>query len=197
MRTRTMANQSMKKVIALVACALAAAVMGCSNELTSNSAPVDLVVTNTQNLQQLDLAENTDPDCDESVGTINMQVVPKNASIGGTLNSVRVTRYRVSYQRTDGGRLVPSPFVRTIDTLIASGSTGTINEFVILEADAVRQAPFAALLPQNGGRDPDTGRPLVKMDVIVEIFGETLGGENVFDSTRFPLDFCFDCGGCD
>ena len=196
MRTRTMANQSMKKVIALVACALAAAVMGCSNELTSNSAPVDLVVTNTQNLQQLDLAENTDPDCDESVGTINMQVVPKNASIGGTLNSVRVTRYRVSYQRTDGGRLVPSPFVRTIDTLIASGSTGTINEFVILEADAVRQAPFAALLPQNGGRDPDTGRPLVKMDVIVEIFGETLGGENVFDSTRFPLDFCFDCGGC-
>jgi len=197
MRTTTMATiQSTKKLIALAACALAAAVIGCSNELTSNSAPVELVVTNTQNVQQLDLAANDDPDCDESVGTINMQVVPKSSSVGGTFNSVRITRYRVSYQRTDGGRLVPAPFVRSVDTLIASGASGSLTEFVILESDAVNQAPFAALLPQNGGRDPDTGRPLVKMDVIVEIFGETLGGENVYDATRFPLDFCFNCGGC-
>jgi hypothetical protein len=34
------------------------------------------------------------------------------------------------------------------------------------------------------------------MDVIVEIFGQTLAGENVSGSTRFPLDFCFHCGGC-
>lgn len=197
MRTTTMANQSTKKLIALAACALAAAVMGCSNELTSNSAPVEFIVTNTQNLQQLDIAENTDPDCDASVGTINMQVIPKSGTGSGTLNSVRVNRYRVSYQRTDGGRLVPAPFVRTVDTLIESGGIGELTEFVIIEADAVRQAPFAALLPQNGGRDPDTGRPLVKMDVIVEIFGETLGGDNVYDATRFPLDFCFDCGGCE
>ncbi len=197
MRTTTMTNQSTKKLIALAACALAAAVMGCSNELTSNSAPVEFIVTNTQNLNQLDIAENTDPDCDESIGTINMQVIPKSTSGSGTLNAVRVNRYRVSYQRTDGGRLVPAPFVRTIDTLIQSGESGELSEFVIIESDAVRQAPFAALLPQNGGRDPDTGRPLVQMDVIVEIFGETLGGDNVYDATRFPLDFCFDCGGCD
>jgi hypothetical protein len=192
-----MANQSTKKLIALAACALAAAVMGCSNELTSNSAPVEFIVTNTQNLTQLDIAENTDPDCDASVGTINMQVIPKGGTGSGPLNAVRVNRYRVSYQRTDGGRLVPAPFVRTVDTLIQSGTSGALSEFVILESDAVRQAPFASLLPQNGGRDPDTGRPLVKMDVIVEIFGETLGGDNVYDATRFPLDFCFDCGGCD
>ena len=197
MRTTTMTNQSMKTMIALAACALAAAVMGCSSELTRNSAPVEFVVTNTQNLQILDIADNDDPDCEESVGTINMQVIPKNSEVSGQLNAVRVTRYRVSYQRTDGGRFVPAPFVRSIDTLIESGSSGSLTEFVILESDAVRQAPFAALLPQNGGRDPDTGRTIVKMDVIVEIFGETLGGENVYDATRFPLDFCFDCGGCD
>jgi hypothetical protein len=34
------------------------------------------------------------------------------------------------------------------------------------------------------------------MDVIVEIFGETLGGDAVYDATRFPLDFCYSCGGC-
>jgi hypothetical protein len=196
MRTTTM-TKSKKQLIALAACALAAALMGCSSELTSNAAPVEFVVTNTQNLQRLDISDNTDADCDESVGTINMQVIPKNTSITGSLNSVRVTRYRVSYQRTDGGRLVPASFVRTVDTIIAAGASGSLTEFVILEGDAINQAPFAALLPQNGGRDPDTGRPLVKMDVIVEIFGETLGGDNVFDATRFPLDFCFDCGGCD
>ena len=186
-----------KKLIALAAAALAAVAMaGCSSELTSNSAPVELIVTNTQTLHQLDIAPNDDVDCDASVGTINMQVLPKNSSVGGNFNQVRVTRYRVSYQRTDGGRQVPSPFVRSVDTLIGVGQTGSLTQFVILEASAVNQAPFAALLPQNGGRDPDTGQRVVKMDVIVEIFGETLGGDNVYDATRFPLDFCYDCGGC-
>jgi hypothetical protein len=36
----------------------------------------------------------------------------------------------------------------------------------------------------------------VKLEVILEVFGETLAGDNVFDSTAFPLEFCFDCGGC-
>lgn len=185
-----------QKRMALAAAMLAAAVFGCSSELTDNSAPVELVVTNTQKLSQIDLAPNDDPDCDESVGTINMQVIAKNSSVSGEFTQVRVTRYRVSYQRTDGGRLVPASFVRSVDTLIGVGSSGSLTQFTIVEADAVNQAPFAALLPQNGGRDPDTGRPVVKMDVIVEIFGETLGGDNVYDATRFPLDFCYACGGC-
>lgn len=187
-----------RKLIALAAATLAAAVFGCSSELMDNGAPVELVVTNTQNLNQIDLAPNDDPDCQETVGTINMQVIPKNSSVGGNLTAVRVTRYRVSYRRTDGGRQVPAPFVRSMDTLINVGQSGGLEEFVILESDAVRFAPFAALLPQNGGRDPDTGRPIVKMDVIVELFGETLAGDNVYDSTRFPLDFCYaTCNGCE
>lgn len=186
-----------RKQISLAAALLAAAVFaGCSSELTSNSAPVELVVTNSQLINRIDIAPNDDIDCDRSIGTINMQVIPKNASVGGEFTSVRVTRYRVSYQRTDGGRQVPNPFVRSVDTLIGVGQSGSLTQFVILEASAVNQAPFAALLPQNGGRDPDTGQRTVKMDVIVEIFGETLGGDNVYDATRFPLDFCYDCDGC-
>jgi hypothetical protein len=187
----------MNKKIAWAALAMAAAVFaGCSSELTDNSAPVELVVTNTQTLTQLDIAPNDDPECDASVGTINLQVIPKNASVTSDFTQVRVTRYRVSYQRTDGGRQVPAPFVRSIDTLVGVGAIGALTNFVILEGSAVNQAPFAALLPQNGGRDPDTGQRTVKMDVIVEIFGETLGGDNVYDATRFPLNFCYDCGGC-
>ncbi len=187
---------TMRKNLTIVAAAmLAATVFGCSSELTNNAAPVEFVVTNTQTLQRLDISPNDDPDCDASVGTINMQVIPKGGASGDFVQ-VRVTRYRVSYQRTDNGRQVPAPFVRSVDTLIGAGESGSLTQFVILEASAVNQAPFAALLPQNGGRDPDTGQRTVKMDVIVELFGETLGGDNVYDSTRFPLDFCFDCGGC-
>jgi hypothetical protein len=175
---------------------LSSAFLSCSNELADDSSPVTLVVTNTQNLRIVDIAPNTDDDCDQDVGTIKLQVIPKNGSASGNLLQVRVSRYRVSYVRTDGGTQVPNPFVRSVDTLIGVGSTGSISGFTILEADALNQAPFAALQPQNGGRDPQTGRPIIKMEVIVEVFGETLGGDNVYDATRIPLDFCYDCGGC-
>lgn len=185
-----------KRIFSVAVLALAVTLAGCSGELTDNAAPVELIVTNTQNLQIIDFSDNDDPDCDDDIGTINMQVIAKRTDLTGTMGQVRVTRYRVSYQRTDGGTLVPASFVRPLDTLIGVGQTSGFSRFLVLEPDAILQAPFAALLPQNGGRDPQTGRPIVKLDVIVEIFGETLAGDNVYDSTRFPLDFCFGCG-CD
>ena len=190
----------MKKISTVAALALAVAVLGCNGELNEGAAPVELVATTTQNLQLLDLDPTiaaVDPDCDENVGTVNLQVLSKGRTdLTGPANQVRVTRYRVSYQRRDGGRLVPAPFVRPMDTLIGVGGTSGLSEFVVVEPDAINLAPFAALQPQNGGRDPDTNRSIIEMDVIMEFFGETLGGDNVYDATRFPLDFCFGCGGC-
>lgn len=185
------------KAIARVG-ALALVTFACSGEMNKSAAPVQLIATNTQILQRIDLAGGTG--CDKDVGTISIQAVlknPKQLTSNQTFNQVRIKRYRVSYVRTDGGRLIPAPFVRTIDTLLTpGGSPSSLSKFLILEADAITQAPFAALLPSNGGRDPDTGRAVVKMDVIIELFGETLAGENLSASTRFPLDFCFNCGGC-
>jgi len=186
----TMKKQSMLAVLAVVALAS----LSCSNELTNNTAPVTLVLSNTQNLSQIDLQAGA-VGCGVSVGTITMQVIAKNNQTSN-LTAVRVTRYRVSYRRVDGGTLVPPPFVRAMDTLINANTTAGLSNFVILEADALNQSPFAALLPQNGSRDPETGRPFVKLEVTVEVFGETLGGDNVSDSTAFQIDFCFNCGGC-
>jgi hypothetical protein len=183
-----------RNIVTGIAVLCAAAMLSCSGELTDNGAPVELVVTNTQDIQQVDLFD--DFGCAGNLGTIDMRVIPKNPAVQGDFVAVRVNRYRVSYQRTDGGTAVPRPFVRTIDQIIDVNSSSFLTDFVILEGDSLNQAPFAALLPQNGGRDPQTGRPTVKMDVILEVFGETLGGDRVYDATRFPLDFCYDCGGC-
>jgi hypothetical protein len=188
----------MKKRLTLATVVMVSiAALSCSSELTDSSAPVELVVTNTQNLSRLDLDPLTpDTECDEAIGTINMQVIPKNENATGSMVQVRVNRYRVSYRRVDGGSVVPPSFVRSIDTLIGINQTVQGSNFTVLQADALSQAPFAALQPQNGGRDPETGRPVVQLEVILELFGETLAGDNVYDSTAFPLEFCFNCGGC-
>jgi hypothetical protein len=169
----------------------------CGNEFTRSASPVALIVTNTQTLQRIDIAEGA-VNCDQNIGEIKVQALLKSPSnVDQRFNDVRVTRYRVSYVRTDGGTLVPAPFVRTIDLLVsAGGAASTVGSFLVLQADAINQAPFAALRTANGGRDPETGRATVRMDVIVEIFGETLAGSNVSGRTRFPLDFCFNCNGC-
>jgi hypothetical protein len=190
-------NNIMKKWTLVTVALASMAALSCSTELTDNAAPVELIVTNTQNISVVDLDPSVvDADCQQPIGTINMQVLPKNGSAGGDFLQVRVQRYRVSYRRTDGGTLVPAPFVRSIDTLLAVGAGSTGSNFTIIESDALLQAPFAALRPVNGGRDAETGRPVVKLEVVVEVFGETLAGDNVYDATAFPLDFCFGCGGC-
>lgn len=182
--------------VALMAVAALAAV-SCSNEFTRSSSPVTLIVTNTQLINRFDLAGDS-ATCSQDVVTINVQAILKNlnTNVDQRFNDVRLTRYRVSYTRTDGGKAVPAPFVRALDTLISAGGSQNLPKFIILTGDAVTQAPFASLLPTNGGRDPETGRRTVGLLVTVELFGETLAGSNVSGSTSFPLDFCFDCGGC-
>jgi len=186
----------MKRVWKTWIVAVAALAFACSGDINRSSSPVELVVTNTQNLDQIDLKPNA-ANCNQDVGTVQMQAIVKSTSSpDNRFNDVRITRYRVSYVRTDGGRAVPVSFTRSTDSLItANGGSTSLSSFLILEGDAITQAPFAALLPVNGGRDPETGRPVVKMDVILEVFGQTLAGENVSGSTRFPLDFCY-CDTC-
>jgi hypothetical protein len=193
MNVKTMMKSGAAAALLLIA------VAGCSGEQSKDAAPVALIVSNTQTLQRIDLAPAAS-NCDQDVGTILMQSILKNPTQltdNQSFNNVRITSYRVSYVRRDGGTQVPSQFVRTIDTLLTTGSAATsLTKFLIIQGDALSQAPFVALRPENGGRDPETGRPVVTMDVLVELFGQTLAGERVSGSTRFPLDFCYACGGC-
>src|SRR6266511_760896 len=56
--------------------AVALAMFSCSNEFNRSSSPIDLIVTNTQDIQRIDLAGNGssgNTNCDKDVGTINIE----------------------------------------------------------------------------------------------------------------------------
>ncbi|MGZ8830400.1 MAG: hypothetical protein ACXW2Q_08485, partial [Thermoanaerobaculia bacterium] len=117
---------------------VAVAAFSCSNEFSRNSSPVELIVTNSQVIQQIDLNGNGssgNTNCNEDIGTISVQALLKsqNPNVDQRFNDVRVTRYRVSYVRTDGGTQVPAPFVRSIDMLVASNAApSSVSKFLIL-----------------------------------------------------------------
>ena len=192
------------KIAQTAAAVLLMLAAGACNDINRQEAPVALVVTNTQNLSRLDLAGDVTGStrCQETIATVHMtSVLLENPTTNpnvtqADLNTIKIDRYRVSYVRVDGGHLVPAPFVRSISTTVGVGSTAEGTNFVAFEPNAVFNAPFAALLPQNGGRDPETGRSVITMDVVLEVFGTTLAGERVAGNTRMTIDFCFSCGGC-
>lgn len=173
------------------------------NSVNRESSPVKLVVTNDQTLHNIDLSP-TAANCNQNIATINLQSVLLQDQVDIKLptdnrfNDIKIDRYQISYVRTDGGKALPQSFVRAISGLVvAGGSTSLLTTFEAFQPDAVTQAPFVSLLPVNGGRDPETGKDFVQMDIILTVFGQTLAGERVSGTTRIPLTFCFaTCNGC-
>jgi len=90
--------------------------------------------------------------------------------------------------------VVPPSFVQSVSGLIDAGGSGNVSGFLVFQPSAFTEAPFAALLPSNGGRDPETGNSTVGLEITIEVFGETLSGDKVSASTRFPLTVCVGCG---
>jgi hypothetical protein len=192
----------MKQIAMIAAIALPSVAMLSCNSIARESAPVELVVSGTQNLNQVDLRPGA-AGCATSLGTVLMSVrllqdqANSKLPTNNNFNDVKLDRYQVTYQRTDNGKLVPPSFVRsTSQVLPAAGAPQSLSDFVAFETNAFNQAPFAALQPQNGGKDPETGLGFVKMDIILTVYGETLAGERVQGSARFPVNFCYNCGGC-
>jgi hypothetical protein len=181
----------MKKLFTV---ALLALLVACS-ETNRNPAPVELIATANQEQFVFDLL---DPNLSGHIGTIQVRAVTKNTS--STVPNdpryldVKLINYRVTYTRADGGTVVPASFVRTLSGIVAVGGTSqSLNDFFAFTTEALSQAPFIAILPNNGGVDPETGQNLVKLNVITDIFGETLSGQPV--SARV-VQSIWVCAGC-
>jgi hypothetical protein len=193
-------KRTTKKALSATLIASFILVAGCS-DINRSSTPVRLVLTETQNIDRFDIAPNA-ANCDQAFGTISVQAIllsnaTANLPTDDRFLDVRLTSYRISYQRRDGGTLVPAPFTRATSGLVAVGGSPTpLSDFVVLNLNALSQAPFAALTPSGGGRDPETGKNEVILDTIIEVFGETLAGDRVSGSSRTTMKFCYACGGC-
>ena len=186
----------MKKFLPVFGALLTLALVACS-DINRLATPVELLMTVTsQPISREDL--NGGAGCGGNIATVNIESRILNSAVANaSLLDVRITRYRVTYARTDGGHLVPAPYERSMDFLVTAGSAANTVLFHLADfGDIFNQAPFVSLLPQNGGRDPETGLKVVKMNINLQIFGETLAGDRVTASTVIPLDVCFDCGGC-
>ena len=191
-----------KKLVSMATVALLALAMLACKEVNRQNSPVRLVVTTDQTLQRIDLEPNA-TNCNQNIGTVNVRSLLVQNTIGNTnlpihsdLDDVKLTGYRVTYVRTDGGTQIPQPFTRSLSILITTGGGSQSTTFLAFTPDALTQAPFAALIPTNGGRDPQTGKTTVQMNITLEVFGETLAGERVSGFTTIPLDFCYHCQGC-
>ena len=197
---------NMKRIALTVASALLVLVAGSCNDINKQEAPVSLVASETQNLQLIDLAGDPpgSTNCQKDVSTVhlsNVTIQPQlsnpNPNVSGAdLNQIKIDRYEVSYTRTDGGHLVPAPFVRSTSVVIGANASTEGSSFLVFDPNAINQAPFAALLPQNGGVDPETGKPIIGLDVTTTFFGQTLAGSRVSGNTHMTLNFCYACGGC-
>lgn len=185
-------RNSVKKMRTTMLLALGVAVVtACSGDISQEAAPVTLVASVEQNVTQVDLV--TPPE--GALGSIILRNILKTQGADTRFLDIQLRSYRVSYVRTDGGKVVPNTFVESISGIVpVGGSPTTFNTFRFIDVNATNQAPFASLLPQNGSRDPETGQRFVKFDVIMEIFGETLSGENVSTRVRFPLTYCAGAG---
>jgi len=177
---------------------LALAVVGCNNDISRSSTPVELLMhTVSQPIAKFDFAAATSTACQQNVSNVVIENRVKNpATTNTTFLDVHLTRYRVTWTRTDGGKQVPAPVDSSMDLLVTAGGTVDTAVFHLGQFNIFDQAPFAALLPQNGGKDPDTGSTHIKFNVTTTVFGQTLAGDNVSASSTIPLEVCFNCGDC-
>jgi len=178
----------------LLGVAAATLLLSCEGGLNRGDSPVELIATTIQAINQIDL---TAPTCG-SLGTIQLEVRVKSSfTTDIRFLDVQLKNYRVSYVRTDGGTVAPAPFVRTVSGILGAGAgVSSSTVFFVFDPGALSRAPFVALLAQNGGIDPETGKRFIQLDVITEIFGETLSGQAVSATTREGYVICADCGGC-
>lgn len=188
-----MRKQTMRRTAVVLVGVIALLGLSSCNDINERVAPVEMIATFESIVLVADLG---DPECgQDGLGTLNLRTVIKQADPSRTeFLDVRLSTMRVSYSRNDGGTVVPKPFVQSISGLIAPGGDSEVSGFIVFQPSAFSEAPFAALLPVNGGRDPETKNTSVGMEITIEVYGETLSGEKVSATTRFPLSFCVGCG---
>ena len=105
----------------------------------------------SSNFLQSDVVLNTGSiRADTAKATLRVETLDPDPLLGeSTYNDITVTRYLVTYSRTDGksvpGTDVPYPFEGSLSTVVRAGSTSTVS-FVIVREVAKMEPPLIELV---------------------------------------------------
>ena len=181
----------MRSIVTGTAAGLIAFGLNACSDLDRREERASLIVTITPSVSAVDVGAVSG----QSLGTVNVRAPflsdDSHMPMDNTFRDVLLRSYRVTYARTDGGREVPQSFVKSISGRLSTGGAASLSELQAFQPGALQRAPFTSLLPRNGGRDRETGKPFVEMEVVIEVVGETLSGEPVSGMARSPLTFSF------
>lgn len=101
------------------------------------------------------------------------------------LNDLVVTRYRVTYQRSDGrnqpGKDVPFPFDGTLNVHVPVNDVGT-GQFTLVRAQAKLEEPLFSL--RNGGAEGE-----LSVTAFIEFWAHDLIGRGVRTTATYPIHF--------
>lgn len=104
---------------------------------------------------------------------------PSGVQIDGYAANVK--RYRVSFERTDGGTGVPAAHEGSVKQVIGSGDAPTPVNFVLVRADAKTSPPLDALT---------LGGPIFRTKAIVEFWAtEAMSGSELQATGEIQVDF--------
>ena len=106
-------------------------------------------------------------------------IVKRQGGPTSSIMDVRLETVQITYTRTDTGTRVPPPFVYRLTGTIPVGGTLTFNNLPIMTVEQIQNPPLSDLLFENGAVDRETGAQIIKLNVTLQVFGETFGGTSI------------------
>ncbi len=109
--------------------------------------------------------------------TINLYSKSKNPAAQLTpLDDVQLDYMITYWKRIDGGTVAPKPFRLNWTVVIPAGGNATLNDVPLMADEQLLELPFTQLLPENGGRDPETGNLIIVCRGETYFYGHTVQG---------------------
>ncbi len=115
--------------------------------------------------------------------TIN-SVISRPGGGSSSLMDVQLNTIELTYTRVDTGTRVPLPFVYNVVGTVPAGGQLSYTGLPVMTVEQLRGEPLADLLFQNGAVDSETGASIIKLNVQMRVFGQTLAGVDVSSVPR-------------
>lgn len=111
-------------------------------------------------------------------------VIPNQTAGQSSLMDVLVDVYEVTFTRADSGTRVPPAYIFRRAGTIPVGGTLALTNFPVMGEEQLNVPPLSDLLFENGGQDQETGSSQVRINVTFQVFGRTIGGDEVASEPR-------------